>query len=331
MNHINTKKQKTSEKILDIISKKGKVSANELSEILEISPRATFKQLAKLSLDNKIDKIGRPPKVFYFIKEEKAVEDDKINLDNKTRKVIEEKYLIITPSGERKSGVEGFIYWCNKNKLPIEKTAKEYIETLKSYEKFRKNGLINGMAKIENTFKETALKNLFYLDFYSIERFGKTKLGQLLLYAKQSQDKKLMKELINIIRPKIKEIINKYKIDGIGFIPPTVKRETQFMRVLENNLHSQVRLVKISKARTDIMVPQKTLNKLEDRIDNAKKTIVVEDRLQYNNILLIDDAVGSGATLNETAFQIKKRKIAKNVTGLAITGSLKGFDVISEV
>jgi len=330
MNQINTKKQKTSEKILNIISKKGRISANELSEALEISPRAIFKQLARLMLDNKIDKIGRPPKVFYFIKKEKATED-KINLDNKTKKIIEERYLIITPSGKRKEGIEGFAYWCRKNKFPIEKTAQEHIETLKKYEKFKKNGLISGMAKIKNTFKKTALKDLFYLDFYSIERFGKTKLGQLLLYAKQSQDKKLMKELINIIRPQINQIINKYKIDGVGFIPPTVKRETQFMKVLENNLNLQTRLVKISKAKTDIIVPQKTLNKLEDRIDNAKKTIIVEDRLQYNNVLLIDDAVGSGATLNETAAQIKESGITKNIIGLTITGSFKGFDVISEV
>lgn len=330
MNQINKKKQKTSEKILDIISKKGRISANELSEILEISPRAIFKQLANLIANNQLDKIGHPPKVFYFIKKEKFIEN-KIDIDNKTKKTIEEKYLMITPSGERKSGVEGFAYWCNKNKLPIEKTAQEYIETLKKYEKFKKTGLINGMAKIKHTFKKTYLKHLFYLDFYSIERFGKTKLGQLLLYAKQSQDKKLMKELINIIRPQIIQVISKHKIDGVGFIPPTVKRETQFMKILENYLKLQVKTLKISKVKTDIMVPQKTLNKLDDRIDNARKTIVVEDRSYYNNVLLIDDAVGSGATLNETATQIKQNKIAKNVIGLAITGSFKGFDVISEV
>jgi phosphoribosylpyrophosphate synthetase len=140
-----------------------------------------------------------------------------------------------------------------------------------------------------------------------------------------------MKELIDIIRPQINQIINKYKIDGVGFIPPTVKREVQFMKILEVNLNLPVKILKISKIKTDIVVPQKTLNKLDDRINNAKRTIVVEDYLQYNNVLLIDDAVGSGATLNETAFQIKKNGIAKNIIGLAITGSFKGFDVISEV
>lgn len=58
----------------------------------------------------------------------------------------------------------------------------------------------------------------------------------------------------------------------------------------------------------------------------------MNDRGGYNNILLIDDAIGSGATLNETAAQIKNKGICKGkIIGLAITGSFKGFDVISEV
>ncbi len=46
---------------------------------------------------------------------------------------------------------------------------------------------------------------------------------------------------------------------------------------------------------------------------------------------LIDDAVGSGATLQETARKIKDRGIAKKVYGVALVGSIKGFEVISEV
>ncbi len=317
-------------KIIEYIKKYGRVSANQLSNDFDLSRQMIHRHLIDLMHKGVLDKIGIPPKVFYFIKKEESVED-KVNIEKRIRKIIEEEYLIITPSGNRKSGIDGFIYWCNKNKLPIKKTAQEYIDTLKKYEKFKKSGLIDGTIKIKTTFKKSFLKSLFYLDFYSIERFGKTKLGQLLLYAKQSQDKKLMKELIDIIRPQIIQVIDKYKIDGVGFIPPTVKRETQFMKILEINLNLQVKILKISKIKTDITVPQKTLNKLDDRIDNARKTIVIEDNSQYNNVLLIDDAVGSGATLNETALQIKQNKIAKNVIGLAITGSFKGFDVISEV
>ena len=40
---------------------------------------------------------------------------------------------------------------------------------------------------------------------------------------------------------------------------------------------------------------------------------------------------GSGATMNEIALKLKEKKLAKEIIGLAITGSYKGFEVISEL
>ena len=57
------------------------------------------------------------------------------------------------------------------------------------------------MSKLKKTYDQVFLDDLYYLDFYSIDRFGKTKLGQLLLYAKQSQEIVLMNELINTFGP----------------------------------------------------------------------------------------------------------------------------------
>ena len=176
------------------------------------------------------------------------------------------------------------------------------------------------MKKMKSTFRRVYVDLLFYFDFYSIERFGKTKLGQLLLYAKQSQNKKLIKFLVSSIKPDVLRLIKKYKIDGVGFISPTVKREVQFMKELQRNLNIPRRVINIVKVKTPVVVPQKTLSKLGDRIENAKTSIVVDDRAKYKNILLIDDAVGSGASMNETAAQIKARGICKGkIIGLAIT------------
>lgn len=321
----------TNKKILDYIKKRGQASGVELSEYLAITDRAVRKQLNKLIESGLLIKIGKPPKVYYLIAD-KIEEKEELVVEDNIKNIIHDNYLIITPAGEKIEGWDGFVYWCKKNKLPIEKTAKEYIRTLEKYDKFKKNGLIDGMHKLKTTFNEVYLDKVFYLDFYSIERFGKTKLGQLLLYAKQSQDKVLMKELIKVIQPKVFEILKKYNIDGIGYVPPTVKRETQFMKVLAKNLYPGKRTVTLVKVKTPITVPQKTLNKLQDRIENAKRSIIVDDNSAYDNILLIDDAVGSGATLNETAKKIKELKMSKGkIIGLAITGSFKGFDVISEV
>jgi len=326
-------KTDTSKKIVEYISENKQATGKELADYLEISRQALFRHLSRLLANNQIYKIGKPPKVFYFVKEkENKGVDDITKINSAIKKTIEENYLIITPVGERKSGLEGFIFWCQKTNQPIQKTAKEYVRTLKKYNVFKKVGFINGMVKMKTTFPQVYLDNLFYLDFYSIERFGKTKLGQMLLYAKQSQNKILMNELILDIKPLVKRLIKKYKIDSIGFIPPTVKRETQFIKEMERGLDLDARKISITKIKTEIAVPQKTLNKLSDRIENAQKTIILDNKKKYKNILLIDDAVGSGATLNETAAQIKSKKICQGkIIGLAITGSFKGFDIISEV
>jgi predicted amidophosphoribosyltransferase len=142
----------------------------------------------------------------------------------------------------------------------------------------------------------------------------------------------MIKILSELIKERIKNIIDKCNVDGIAFIPPTVKREVQLMKEIENNLNLPYRKLILTKVKTDVIVPQKTLNKLEDRIENAARSIFVQDKNTYENILIIDDAVGSGATLNEVAKKIRNSGICKGkIIGLAITGSFKGFDVISEV
>ena len=47
------------------------------------------------------------------------------------------------------------------------------------------------------------------------------------------------------------------------------------------------------------------------------------------DILLIDDAVGSGATFNVLASKIKNNNIANKVFCIAIVGSLNGFCIIN--
>jgi hypothetical protein len=321
----------TQDKIIAFIKEKGQTRAVDMVDYLGISKQALFKHLSKLVSSEVIIKIGRPPKVFYSLNKKIGLTSQTV-LPEEIKKIIEQEFLIITPAGEKKMGVDGFVYWCDKNNLSIQKTADEYIKTLEKYDTHRQDGFIDGREKMKNTFSQVYLDQVFYLDFYSIERFGKTKLGQLLLYAKQSQNIILMNEIITIIKPKIEQLIKKFHIDAIAFVPPTVKRERQLMKVLSKGLTNNLRKISLTKISTPVAIPQKTLNKLEDRIENARSTFVVEDDDLFENILLVDDAIGSGATLNEVAKKIKDKKICKGkIIGVSITGSFKEFDVISGV
>jgi DNA-binding transcriptional ArsR family regulator/anti-anti-sigma regulatory factor len=332
---------KTSDIIIDYLGTHSQVNTPELVEYLGITDRAVRKQLKSLLEKGVITKLGKAPRAYYSItilgidvEDYTKIKDliRNIEISNQKEGLIEREFYYISPRGEVHQGLEGFMYWCQERKLDYSKTAQRYIDTYLKYHSFEKGGLINGLSKLKSSFDEVALDELFYIDFYSVEIFGKTKLGQMLLFAKQSQNRALINGITVQIKPVITKLIKDYKIDGVGFIPPTVKRELQLMKQLEKQLNLNSRIVSIRKIKTPIAVPQKTLNKIEDRIINARETLKVDDTGKYGNILLIDDAVGSGSTLNETAKKIKQRGICEGkLIGLAITGSFKGFDVISEV
>lgn len=324
---------RTKEKIIQYVQENNIATAKELYDYLNISQRAVFKHLAELIDKKELTKIGKPPKVYYKIPEYEKSNTLTLNDAEETKeiKLINKEFLYITPLGEYLPGFPGFVKWCEYRNLKLDKQIDQYYKMITSINALKKNGLVDGTEKFRSTFEKTYLNKALYIDFYSLPQFGKTKLGQLLLYAKQSQDKERIKSITLSIKEKIELAIEKYNIEAVGFVPPTLKREVQFMRELEKNSNIKLPIIKIVKVRTLFIVPQKTLSKLEDRILNASNTLIVDEKRKFDSVLIIDDAVGSGATFNEVAKQIKKRGIAKKVYGLAVVGSFKGFDVISEV
>ena len=324
----------TDNQILKYLLVHGEVTIADLSENLNVSRQLLHRVVKKMIDDNYLAKIGTPPKVYYKLKKTPPRTTEEHLLNPGEISFLEEHFLLITETGERLKGIDAMQFWCARQKLPFEKTIKEFISTKQKYlQYFLSNGLIDGTDKIKNTkgFENIAIDKLLYCDFYAIERFGKTLLGTLLHFAKQGQNKYLMNEIINIVNEKITKLIKEKKIDAVGFIPPTIKRHLQFMQVLQKGLNLPLPHIDIVKVSGAIPVPQKALNKIEDRIINAQVSIIVKDTRKFNKILLIDDAVGSGATINETAVKLKFKETAKTVIGLAITGSFKGFDVIQEV
>jgi Fe2+ or Zn2+ uptake regulation protein len=320
--------------IIDYLKSHSEGSANELQEHIGVSRQMVHRVLNRMLEQGYLQKLGRPPKVYYRLNQTPVSKAPPLSLSEDEINFLNEHFLIINETGKKLEGAEAMQAWCEKRKLPVEKTAREFIVTKKRYLSYvLPNGLINGTQKLQNTkgFDSIAIDNLFYCDFYAIERFGKTKLGTLLHFAKQGQNRPLMQEIIEMTKNKVENLIKEIKAEAIGYIPPTIKRHLQLMTALQKGYNLPFPHLSLVKVSGVIPVPQKALNKIEDRISNARASIVVRDTRQFGNILLIDDAVGSGATINETAVKLKQKGTARKVFGLAITGSFKGFDVIQEV
>lgn len=322
------------QKIVELFASQGELSVKEITDKLMISKQMTHLVLNDLLEKRVIVKLGRTPKTVYRSVVYEKKKDETTIHDERQTDFLKKHFVLITETGELKEGISGFEIWCSQRRLPLEKTIAEYISTRTRYlSYFNLRGFVDGMEKLRNTkgFSAIHLDNLDYLDFYAIERFGKTKLGTLLHYAKQGQSKFLMKRLVDEIGSKVKELCSEQKIDAALFVPPTIRREVQLMKFLQTHINLSLPMIQVKKISGIIPVPQKSLAKLEERIVNAQNTFAAAESRTFNHVLLIDDAVGSGATVNEIAGKIKQKGIAQKVSALAITGSFKGFDVVTDV
>ncbi|MEN8253625.1 MAG: winged helix-turn-helix transcriptional regulator [Patescibacteria group bacterium] len=329
-------KTDTREKILEIINNKGQVRAHDLGKSLEISQVAVHKQLKKLINDGLIVKIGEPPHVFYFLKKKAAKSVYIGDLDKSTKKFINSRYIYVTPEGLVLEGIIGFAQWTRsiKQEYVFLRLANRFVQVRKEADRFfDKKTYINATQKFSDTFNKNYLNEVLYQDFYSLPEFGKTKLGSLVLHAKQSQSKKLISDAAEQIFPTIQKLIKEHKINAVGFIPHSIPRKLPFLKYLREKLNLSLPNIDLVKAYAgEIPVAQKSLSKIEERITNARETIFIKDSdISHKRVLLIDDAVGSGATLNETAKKLKENYRVKKVYGYAIVGSYKGFEVIKEV
>lgn len=314
---------------------KGDLSVKELIDLLHVSKQAIHKSIIQLIEADEIIKFGKAPKTIYRLKSSlaKTIETE-VTVDAASIEFLKKNFLLINEIGEMKEGVSGFSIWCKQRNLPIEKTIDEFMKTKSRYENYyNKLGIIESSEKMQNTkaYNKIFLDHVYYLDFYAIERFEKTRLGTLLHYAKQGQNKFLMGKIVAEIKPKLEKLLKDEKYNAIGFVPPTIRREVQIMKYLETHLKVNLPKINIQKISGIIPVPQKSLSKIEERITNAENSFAVNETVHYKHLLLIDDAVGSGSTLNQIAGKIKQKGIAAKVTGLAVVGSFKGFDVITDV
>lgn len=325
----------TKQSIIKYLIQNPQTSVVKLLVQFTISKQAMHKHLKELIELGEIEKQGLPPKVYYSIRKNiNSSNLPQLNDDNLSN------FITINAIGIKKTGVHAFVEWCNERNYDVNSYYNMYLETISKYDKYYNEiGVIDATHKIQNTFEnECYVDTCMYYSFSAIEIFGKTGIYAQMLYAKQSGNKQNMIEIFPEFAQKVHHIIKKYKIEAIGFVPPTVPRKIQLIKELQKYLKLLLPRIEIQKISNEYLVPQKTLSKPSDRKLNAENTFVVESVPTVNNILLLDDFVGSGSSFNYIAKKIKLRNRTCKVICFAISGTPNGiinnenkkFEVINE-
>jgi len=314
------------------------IRPHDIVAALKISHVAVHKHLKQLIQRGLLEKRGRPPSVIY-IASPATLSLSTTQLPPEYAQIIEKHFCYFTPTGTQLLGITGFLTFLERTEQAQEPLAraKEYIEILHKAEQFRdSNGLIDGTQKIVNTFEHCFLSRLYYSDFYSLPKYGKTKLGQYLLHGKSGQNINLIEAIAAETRDQVCKLISMNSIEAVAYAPHSIPRKIPFLKEYRRLLSLPLPEITLSKAFAgDIPIAQKSLSKLSERIENARQTIFVKDQnFKHSRILIIDDALGSGATINEIASKLKTaHKGSKDckIFGYAVVGSYKGFEVIKEV
>ncbi len=329
--------------ITDLLSSTWELSVDEISKRLDKSRTIIHKYLLALVEEGKVIKKWTAPHTLYSMKTPSEKSHiihspvPKINwIPYVDQRILKDIFLKFSPTGKRYEWTSGWIAWCHERGLdPIEKS-RTYIQIhdhLLSLE--NECGLIPATDAYSTSLSERWLDELYYADQYKWMEFGRGKLAEVAFYAKQSQNKSLIKEALDLVLPKLLCLIESGGFDAIAMTPWSIERRNQLLAYLRDALVvSGLPFVQVVKYyENGISIPQKSLKTRDERIQNARNTIYIHDKniSKYQKVLLIDDFVGSGATMNETAKKLKDDGV-EIVIGFALVGNLNlSYDVINEI
>lgn len=310
------------------------LSPGEITTHLRKSRTIVHKYLKELTREWVITKYGKAPHVKYKISTKSLSYTDEFTY--KEQQYLEHHRDGFDATWKRLAWYRWFVQRCQQRQKDIHKSYKEFF-ALRSYIDSLKDDcwlLSQWYEKFLQQISIPSLTQLYYCDMYQLAQFGKSRLGWLAFYAKQSQTIPLAQHVIDITYWQVHCLIKREKYDAVCFVPRSLQRSVQLMRELRQWRQITLPEVTIEKLPTwDVVIPQKSLKGHNQRIHNARETMYVP-RYQktYNKVLLIDDFVWSWATLNESWAKLLAAWLAQEVHGLALVGNIDmTYEVINEV
>ncbi|HMY81143.1 MAG TPA: ArsR family transcriptional regulator [Candidatus Absconditabacterales bacterium] len=321
-----------------LIKSKGPLSVKQLIAHFKINRSIIHRHLKDLIEKGLIQKLGSAPKVVYAITNTVITNTDEKSkgLSYTNQQFLNQNYYTYDSDGQVLSGYDGFIQRCIQRGMDVHKQFDLYYHFTTAIEQQKDElGLINGYQYLDNKLGTLYLEALHFVHAYQIGHFGKSKLGSITFYAKQSQNKDLIKKVVQAIKYPISNYIKLHHIDAICFIPPSITRPIQFMYEIKKQLGINLPEITMGKFfPAGVVIPQKSLKSMEQRIKNATNTLFITSSqdTKYKKVLLIDDFMGSGATLNMTAKKIYDAGISKHIEAISILGNIDTkYEVINEV
>ena len=289
------------DEIIDLL-KKRPYSPADLQKNLSVSATLVHRYLKDLCEEGVIEKIAMPPNTYYrFLSKQQKITSD----------IIESNFMYKDSLGTLHLGTDGFNLWSEGNlkKDSLEDKITLYEKSINEMQSVKKGGVFLLDEKM-NEYRshvggDSFLQKIVCSALFSIPSFGKTKESILLGIAKEGNttSKKFGVFLLDNFFPVLLDYIKKNDFEAVAFVPASAERRFQLMNEISKRFVD----------RSDIpVIPDLTF-------------YIPPTDIKYGKVLLVDDMVGSGATLNKIAEKLITENTAEQVYGIGIVGEKKGF------
>ncbi len=330
--------------VLDCFDLDRTLSPSEIAEMIWKSRALVHRYIWHLVEIGKLKKIGTAPHVGYALVSEN-ISESMIPQQNSVlgiipyqiRTKLDHTFLKFSPLGERWDGATWFQKWCRERWLDTNEKAIQYSKIADYIDSIRDDcWLLDATHIFQESFEKKVFSHVYYADQYTWMDFWRGKVAELTFYAKLTQNKVLLDDAISSIFPKLECLILQEKIDAIAITPWSIERKNQLLWVLGKKLKTlSIPMIPLVKYYRDgIAIPQKSLKTRQERIQNARQTIHIDDTwdvIQYQKILLIDDFVGSWATLYETALKLQAIGIPEIIGFAFVWNTNLKYEIINEI
>lgn len=274
------------DRILEMFKDYRELSVKEITDRTSFCKQMIHYTLKQLILAKQIERIGHPPKTIYRLipieimsPRPTGFSPGNVDLDD---------FLVVTGAGEMMEGETAFLHWCRERSLPPEEMLIEYGRIQQKHARYHDtHRLIDGLDMFTATmgYGSTWLNGFNFLDFDTMGKFGKTRLGTLVCHAKHSQSKVLMELLVDSIATRILDFIKRNQPDAIGFVPPVIHRNFQLIKYIQSRLDIPLPLLDIKKI-SNTAIPQTSIPTLGERRRNADNNFCVTARKSFDAVVV---------------------------------------------
>ena len=194
------KVKSTKEQIVTYLSTIWPSSAKQITEHFWFNQTIIHRHLKDLVEAWLIHKTWSVPRVLYIAN---TNHDKTVNQDFQTKlqyqdiKRLDENYMSYDSDGTHLVWHHGFFIRCSQRWVSIDDQYKKYHKLVQNIDDKRdRNGMLNTLPKLTKQTKEVYLDWLYVCDSYQIGHFWKTTLWSLAFYAKQSQNRQLIDQVV---------------------------------------------------------------------------------------------------------------------------------------